>query len=89
MIFLYNNVDCQDLPEQIGVHGRNLHIFRKGHTQTPEKINVLAKILGNYIVGLTYPKDNVTDILYLEILQNLINSRNQEISVDNQDKFKK
>ena len=38
----------------------NPHIFREGHTQFPEKVNVWAGILGNHIVGPIFINENLT-----------------------------
>jgi len=50
----------------------NPQLFREGHTQFPEKINVWAGILGHEIVGPLFLEENLTGQLYLNLLENVI-----------------
>lgn len=50
----------------------NPYIYREGHTQRPQKLNVWTGILGNYIVGLFFINGNLTGELYLTSLRDII-----------------
>lgn len=50
----------------------NPHIFREGHTQYPQKVNVWAGILGNAIIGPLFIEGNLTGNLYLNMLEEAI-----------------
>ncbi|KAG5889937.1 hypothetical protein JTB14_028946 [Gonioctena quinquepunctata] len=65
----------------------NPHLFRETHTQFPQKVNVWAGILGNHIVGPLFLNTNSTGEVYLELLQNAIESLILEILEDNPDEF--
>lgn len=53
-------------------NNENPHVFREGHTQFPQKLNVWAGILGNEIIGPIFIEGNLTAELYLNLLQNEI-----------------
>jgi len=53
-------------------NNENPHVFREGHTQFPQKLNVWARILGNEIIGPIFIDGNLTAELYLNLLQNKI-----------------
>jgi len=61
----------------------NPHIFREGHTQFPQKVNVWAGILGNKIIGPLFIEENLTGDLYLHLLENVIDPLITE-SLENQ-----
>lgn len=50
----------------------NPHVFREGHTQFPEKLNVWAGILGNAIIGPIFIDGNLNGALYAEMLETAI-----------------
>lgn len=50
----------------------NPHIFREGHTQYPQKINVWAGILGNKIIGPLFINDNLNGQIYAEMLETTV-----------------
>lgn len=50
----------------------NPYIFREGHTQVPQKLNVWAGILGNAIVGPIFIDGTLNGGMYLELLDNVI-----------------
>lgn len=50
----------------------NPHIFREGHTQYPQKINVWAGILGDSIIGPLFIDGNLTGEMYAEMLDTTI-----------------
>lgn len=50
----------------------NPHVFREGHTQFPQKLNVWAGILGNHIIGPIFLEENLNGPMYLNMLQNTI-----------------
>lgn len=50
----------------------NPHIYREGHTQWPQKINVWAGILGDAIIGPVFIAENLNGNIYLNMLENTI-----------------
>ncbi|XP_066253418.1 uncharacterized protein [Euwallacea similis] len=64
----------------------NLHLFREGHTQFPQKLNVWAGILGNEIIGPFFLEQNLTGQLYLNLLENEVNPRILQSLQDQQDR---
>lgn len=48
----------------------NPHWIRDEHTQYPEKVNVWAGIVGNYVIGPFFINDNLNRDNYLVLLQN-------------------
>lgn len=50
----------------------NPHIFREDHSQTPEKLNVWAGILGDTIIGPVFIDGNLNGDIYLDLLENII-----------------
>ncbi|CAG8794356.1 9720_t:CDS:2, partial [Dentiscutata erythropus] len=50
----------------------NKYIMRTDNTQYPQKINVWAGIINNFIISLFFIERNLNGPKYLEILQNLI-----------------
>ena len=61
----------------------NPRVFREGHTQYPQKVNVWAGILGNTIIGPLFIEENLTGVLYLNLLEEEIDPL-ITISVENQ-----
>lgn len=49
-----------------------MHIYREGHTQRPQKLNIWAGILGNYIIGPLFINENLIGELYLTLLRDII-----------------
>lgn len=50
----------------------NPHVYREGHTQRLQKLNVWASILGNYVIGPLFINENLTGELYLLLLRYVI-----------------
>lgn len=65
----------------------NPHVFREGHTQFPQKLNVWAGILGNHIVGPLFLDETLTGQLYLDLLEDLIHPLIIDIVENNEDEF--
>lgn len=65
----------------------NPHVFREGHTQFPEKLNVWAGILGNHIVGPLFLEETLTGQLYLDLLENFIHPLIIDIVENNEEEF--
>lgn len=49
----------------------NPHLFREGHTQYPQKINVWAGILGDKIIGPLFINGNLNGNTYLEMFDTI------------------
>lgn len=65
----------------------NPHVFREGHTQFQQKLNVWIGILGDHIVGPLFIDGNLTGELYLNMLENLIHPLIVEIAENNPNEF--
>jgi hypothetical protein len=57
----------------------NPHLIREFHTQTPQKLNVWAGILGDHLVGPFFIQGNLDGNTYLELLESTIDPRITEI----------
>lgn len=82
--FLNGNVNRQNVRYW---SDENPHIFRENHTQTPEKVNVWAGILGDHIIGPIFLDENLTGVLYLNLLQNVIHPQIEETVANNRVEF--
>lgn len=69
--FLNGNVNKQNCRYW---SNENPHVFREGHTQNPQKVNVWAGILGNTIIGPLFIEGNLTGDLYLNMLEETIDN---------------
>lgn len=56
-------------------HDENPQVFRQGHTQYPQKINVWAGILGDTIIGPLFIEENLNGEIYADMLQRSIEPR--------------
>lgn len=50
----------------------NPHLYREGHTQTPEKVNVWAAMYGDTVIGPIFIDGNLDGETYLSLLENTI-----------------
>lgn len=65
----------------------NPGLIRENHTQYPRKINVWLGILGNHIIGPIFIEENLTGPLYLQILQEQILPKINQIANDHPEEF--
>lgn len=65
----------------------NLRIFREGHTQFPQKLNVWAGILGNYMVGPIFFDGNLNGDNYLNMLETEITAAINNIITNHRHEF--
>lgn len=82
--FLNGNVNKQNVRYWSDT---NPHIFREGHTQFPEKVNVWAGILGNHVIGPIFIRANMTGEIYRNLLEFEIEPQIRQIVSNNQEEF--
>lgn len=60
----------------------NPHLLHEGRTQYPEKVNVWAGVIDDYIIGPFFIEDTLTGPKFLELLQNNIVPQLRALPID-------